>query len=118
MICLLRASERTLAACVHSSQHDDEAGFGVEGDKGRREQAYVVKRKKFGPEDDIVFVVRFWVREEMDGYGSDVGSGDEGELGFAAGGVDFAFVAGAGEMLVFGEILWCKGELGLEEGVV
>ena len=51
-------------------------------------------------------VVRLGIGEEMDGYGGDIGDGDRGEFAFAGGGVDFAFVADAGEMLALREVFW------------
>ena len=42
----------------------------------------------------------------MDGYGGNIGDGDGRESAFAGGGVNFVFVADAGEVLALREIFW------------
>ena len=59
---------------------------------------YFVVIEEFRAEDNVVSVVRLGVGEEMGGYGGDIGGGNRGELAFAGGGVDFAFVADAGQV--------------------
>jgi hypothetical protein len=71
---------------------------------GVRKWTYVVVRKKFRAENDVFSVVRFWIGEEVECYGGDVGGGDSGEFAFAGGGVDLALVADAWEVLAFGEV--------------
>ncbi len=73
-----------------------------------RKWAYVIIRKKFRAENGVFSVVRFWIGEEVECYGGDVGGRDSGEFAFAGGGVDLAFVADAWEVLAFRYVFWGK----------
>ena len=73
---------------------------------GMRKWAYVVIRKKFRAENGVFPVVRLWIGKEVECYGGDVGGRNGGEFACAGGGVDFAFVADAHEVLAFGKVFW------------